>query len=179
MKKVFSRALVAAALISPLCLMSTGFAQNKLVISGNLFKESCQIDGTNGDVKIDFGNVSFDGISGGMITRPFQLKLTGCPVQQTVTVELSGTIDHKAGQSDNVLALDSGTGYATGAGVSVFDKDGYNWTFDGHATTKQQVVVDESGNASFDLTAGLAEDSTGSSTAGTISASADIVLSYL
>lgn len=75
-----------------------------------------------------------------------------------------------------MLALDSGTKVPP-VPVSIFDKDGYNWTFDGHATTKQQVVVvDESGNASFDLTAsGLAEDSTGSSTAGTCSARRQIL----
>ncbi|HFO7006628.1 TPA: fimbrial protein [Escherichia coli] len=94
--------------------------------TGSITDQTCTVDSGSQNLNVDLGNVGQTALNGaaGMKASPmrFTLNLSGCP--DTVTganVKFDGTSD---GVNQNLLALDSGTGIATGVGIEIADKNG-------------------------------------------------------
>ena len=92
--------------------------------TGSITDQTCTVDSGSQNLNVDLGNNRANRTErrGGMKASPtrFTLNLSGCP--DTVTganVKFDGTSD---GVNQNLLALDSGTGIATGVGIEIADK---------------------------------------------------------
>ncbi|MDZ4034389.1 fimbrial protein [Kluyvera ascorbata] len=101
-------------------------ADGTIKFTGSITDQTCTVDSVSQNLNVDLGNVAQTALDGapGMKASParFTLNLTGCP--DTVTganVKFDGTSD---GTNQNLLALDSGTGIATGVGIEIADKNG-------------------------------------------------------
>ena len=101
-------------------------ADGTIHFTGSITDQTCTVDSSSQNMNVDLGNVAQTALNGaaGMKASPtrFTLSLSDCP--DTVTganVKFDGTSD---GVNQNLLALDSGTGIATGVGIEIADKNG-------------------------------------------------------
>ncbi|MDR9889184.1 fimbrial protein [Pseudenterobacter timonensis] len=101
-------------------------ADGTIHFTGNITDQTCTVDAGSQDLTVDLGNVAQSALNGaaGMKAAPtrFTLNVSECP--DTVTganVKFDGTSD---GVNQNLLALDSGTGIATGVGIEIADRNG-------------------------------------------------------
>ncbi|EBF0111962.1 type 1 fimbrial protein [Salmonella enterica subsp. enterica] len=101
-------------------------ADGTIHFTGSISDQTCTVDSNIQGLNVDLGKVAQTALNGeaGMKASPtrFTLTLTDCP--DTVTganVKFDGTSD---GVNQNLLALDSGTGIATGVGIEIADKNG-------------------------------------------------------
>lgn len=101
-------------------------ADGTIHFNGSITDQTCTVDSGSQNLNVDLGTVAQTALDGasGMKASPtrFTLTLTDCP--DTVTganVKFDGTSD---GVNQNLLALDSGTGIATGVGIEIADKNG-------------------------------------------------------
>lgn len=101
-------------------------ADGTIHFTGSITDQTCTVDTGSQNLPVDLGNVAQTALNGaaGMKAAPtrFTLSLSDCP--DTVTganVKFDGTSD---GVNQNLLALDSGTGIATGVGIEIADRNG-------------------------------------------------------
>ncbi|EAM8641815.1 fimbrial protein [Salmonella enterica] len=101
-------------------------ADGTIHFTGSITDQTCTVDSGTQSLNVDLGKVSQASLDGaaGMKAAPtrFSLSVSDCP--DTVTganVKFDGTSD---GVNQNLLALDSGTGIATGVGIEIADKNG-------------------------------------------------------
>lgn len=94
--------------------------------TGSITDQTCKVDTGSQNLNVDLGKVAKTALNGaaGMKAAPtrFTLSLSDCP--ETVTganVKFDGATD---GVDQSLLALDSGTGIATGVGIQIADKNG-------------------------------------------------------
>ena len=116
-------------MLSACFLLVTGSAiaaDGTIHFTGSITDQTCTVDSGSQNLNVDLGTVAQTALDGasGMKASPtrFTLTLTDCP--DTVTganVKFDGTSD---GVNQSLLALDSGTGIATGVGIEIADKNG-------------------------------------------------------
>ncbi|MDX6977346.1 fimbrial protein [Citrobacter portucalensis] len=101
-------------------------ADGTINFTGSITDQACTVDTGSQNPNVNLGNVAQTALNGaaGMKAAPtrFTLSLSDCP--DTVTganVKFDGTSDSV---NQNLLALDSGTGVATGVGIEIADKNG-------------------------------------------------------
>ncbi|MGC5890092.1 fimbrial protein [Enterobacter roggenkampii] len=101
-------------------------ADGTIHFTGSITDQTCTVDTGSQNLPVDLGNVAQTALNGaaGMKAAPtrFTLSLSDCP--DTVTganVKFDGTSD---GVNQNLLALDSGAGIATGVGIEIADRNG-------------------------------------------------------
>ncbi|HCM7229818.1 TPA: type 1 fimbrial protein [Klebsiella aerogenes] len=179
MKIVFKQALIGTIVAAAALSASTAWATNKLNFSANILQPSCQISGNNGDVSVDFGDVDFSQAADYGVQKSFTIALTHCPSSTMIDVGLRGNEDTASTTSTkhSALALDTGTGMASGVGISVTDEQNKALFLDDSVVSNPK-ETDASGAVSFVMKASITEDTQGSAKAGKISASEDIVLHY-
>jgi major type 1 subunit fimbrin (pilin) len=93
---------------------------------GSITDQTCTVDSGSQNLNVNLGKVAQTALNGaaGMKASPtrFTLSVSGCP--DTVTganVKFDGISD---GVNQSLLALDGGTGIATGVGIEIADKNG-------------------------------------------------------
>lgn len=101
-------------------------ADGTINFTGSITDQTCTVDSGSQNLNVNLGKVAQTALNGaaGMKAAPtrFTLSLSDCP--DTVTganVKFDGTSD---GVNQNLLALDNGTGIATGVGIEIADKNG-------------------------------------------------------
>ena len=101
-------------------------ADGTIHFTGSITDQTCKIDTGTQNLPVNLGNVAQTALNGakGMRAAPtqFTINVSECP--ETVTganVKFDGTSDHN---DQSLLALDSGTGIATGVGIQIADKNG-------------------------------------------------------
>ncbi|HFS5792668.1 TPA: fimbrial protein [Citrobacter werkmanii] len=94
--------------------------------TGSITDQTCTVDTGSQNLPVSLGNVAQTALNGakGMRAAPtkFTINVSDCP--DTVTganVKFDGTSDNN---DQSLLALDSGTGIATGVGIQIADKNG-------------------------------------------------------
>lgn len=94
--------------------------------TGNITDQTCKVDTGSQNLPVSLGNVAQTALNGakGMRATPtkFSISVSECP--ETVTganVKFDGTADNN---DQSLLALDGGTGIATGVGIQIADKNG-------------------------------------------------------
>lgn len=120
MKKTIT---IACFMLAPGSAMA---ADGTINFTGSITDQTCTVDSGSQNLNVNLGNVAQTALNGaaGMKAAPtrFTLSVSGCP--DTVTganVKFDGTSD---GVNQNLLALDGGTGIATGVGIEIADKNG-------------------------------------------------------
>ncbi|HBR1081298.1 TPA: fimbrial protein [Klebsiella quasipneumoniae subsp. quasipneumoniae] len=101
-------------------------ADGTIHFTGSISDQTCTVDSGSQSLNVDLGKVAQTALDGGagMKAAPtrFTLSLSGCPdTVSGANVKFDGTTD---GVNQNLLALDSGTGIATGVGIEIADKNG-------------------------------------------------------
>ena len=101
-------------------------ADGTIHFTGSITDQTCKIDTGSQNLPVNLGNVAQTALNGakGMRAAPtqFTINVSECP--ETVTganVKFDGTSDNN---DQSLLALDSGTGIATGVGIQIADKNG-------------------------------------------------------
>lgn len=101
-------------------------ADGTVRFTGNITDQTCTVASGSQNLNVVLGSVAKSALNGsaGLRAAPtkFTLSLTGCP--ETVTganVKFDGTSDPV---NQSLLALDSGTGVASGVGIQIADKNG-------------------------------------------------------
>jgi major type 1 subunit fimbrin (pilin) len=98
-------------------------ADGQIDFTGSVTDTACIMDiGTDNKMTVALGNVdtaSFSGVDSTSSATEFNIKLKSCPEATNASVKFDGTT--VAGKND-VLALTSGTGVATGVGIQIKDK---------------------------------------------------------
>lgn len=101
-------------------------ADGTIHFTGSITDQTCKIDTGSQNLPVNLGNVAQTALNGakGMRAAPtqFTINMSECP--ETVTganVKFDGTSDNN---DQSLLALDSGTGIATGVGIQIADKNG-------------------------------------------------------
>ncbi|ETX65544.1 hypothetical protein P835_00312 [Citrobacter portucalensis] len=101
-------------------------ADGTIHFTGSISDQTCTVDTGTQNLNVDLGKVAQTALDGaaGMKAAPtrFTLSVSDCP--DTITganVKFDGTAD---GVNQNLLALDGGTGIATGVGIEIADKNG-------------------------------------------------------
>ena len=121
MKQRILALLVAAAAISPVAHAADGTVK----FTGKILDSACTVDASTKDQTVALGQIdkgAFSAAGDTAAATRFSIKLTACPATVTsAKVKFDGTAD--AG-NNNVLALTSGTGVATGVGVQLANADG-------------------------------------------------------
>lgn len=101
-------------------------ADGTINFTGNITDQTCKVDTGSQNLPVNLGNVAQTALNGakGMRASPteFTISVSDCP--ETVTganVKFDGTSDSN---DQSLLALDSGTGIATGVGIQIADDNG-------------------------------------------------------
>lgn len=119
-------------ILSALCMVTAGVAgtiqaaDGTIHFTGSITDQTCAVDTGSQNLPVNLGNVAQTALNGsaGMKAAPtrFTINVSDCP--DTVTganVKFDGTAD---AVNQTLLALDSGTGVATGVGIQIADKNG-------------------------------------------------------
>lgn len=117
------------AILSACFLLAAGnavAADGTIHFTGSITDQTCTVDSGSQSLNVDLGKVAQTALNGaaGMKASPtrFTLNLSDCPDTVTgASVKFDGTSD---GTNQNLLALDNGTGVATGVGIEIADKNG-------------------------------------------------------
>lgn len=101
-------------------------ADGTIHFTGSITDQTCTVDSGSQNLNVDLGNVAQTALDGtaGMKAAPtrFTLSLSDCPdTANGANVKFDGTSD---GVNQNLLALDSGAGIASGVGIEIADKNG-------------------------------------------------------
>lgn len=101
-------------------------ADGTINFKGSITDQTCTVDAGSQNLNVDLGKVSKTALNGGagMKAAPtrFTLSLSACPdTVKTANVKFDGKADST---NPNLLALDTGTGIATGVGIEIADKNG-------------------------------------------------------
>lgn len=123
MKKTMLSALAMVAA----CAAGSALASDGTIhFTGNITDQTCKVDTGSQNLPVNLGSVAQSALNGskGMRAAPtkFTISVSECP--ETVTsanVKFDGTSDT---DDQSLLALDSGTGIATGVGIQIADKNG-------------------------------------------------------
>lgn len=108
-------------------LFATAYAADGTIrFTGSITDQTCKVDTGSQSLNVDLGKVAQTALNGaaGMQASPtrFTLALSDCPETVTgATIKFDGTSD---AVNQKLLALDSGTGVATGVGIQIADKNG-------------------------------------------------------
>lgn len=112
------------------CFMATAgiasYAQasdGTIHFTGSISDQTCTVDSSSQNLTVDLGKVSQTAFSGGVGVKAaptrFTLSLSACPDTVTgASVKFDGDTDNA---NQNLLALDSGTGVASGVGIEIAD----------------------------------------------------------
>lgn len=123
MKKLTLSALMLAA---GFCTATANAADGTINFTGTITDQTCTVDSGSQNLNVPLGNVAQAALNGaaGMKAAPtrFTLALTNCPGTVTgANVKFDGISDSV---NQNLLALDTGTGVASGVGIEIADKSG-------------------------------------------------------
>lgn len=119
-------------MLSTLLIVSAGIASSAqaadgtIKFTGNITDQTCTVDTGSKNLPVSLGSVAQSALNGakGMKAAPtkFTINVSACPATVTgANVKFDGTSDSN---DQSLLALDSGTGIATGVGIQIADKNG-------------------------------------------------------
>ncbi|TKU37304.1 type 1 fimbrial protein [Citrobacter sp. wls716] len=150
-------------------------ADGTIHFTGSITDQTCTVDSGSQNLNVDLGTVAkaaLDGASG-MKASPtrFTLNLSDCPdTVNGANVKFDGTSD---GLNQNLLALDSGTGIATGVGIEIADKNGTAIPL--HTASTDYLLVE--GNNTLDFVARYVSTGTAVTT-GTANGTSQFTINY-
>ncbi|MCM7587701.1 fimbrial protein [Enterobacter chuandaensis] len=118
---------LSALFLAMVTITATGYAADGTInFTGSIIDETCTVDSGSQNLNVDLGKVSktsLDGAAGKKAaSSSFTLSLSKCP--ETVTtakVKFDGTSDSS---NQQLLALNSDTGVASGVGIEIADSSG-------------------------------------------------------
>jgi major type 1 subunit fimbrin (pilin) len=118
-KNITGVALLVASLIS-----SSAFAIDGTInFKGNVISNPCTISAASKSLDVEMGKIStaaFPAAGAVSAAQKFTLVLSGCPTTVTsAKVRFDGT---QVAGDNSILAIQSGTGKATGVGIKIYDK---------------------------------------------------------
>ncbi|MBB1581302.1 fimbrial protein [Serratia sp. OS31] len=120
-KTLLVTTLAATAILST----SSAFAADGTVnFTGSITDTACVVDTASANLTVPLGKISAKAFGAAGATGPatkFTLVVKSCPEVATAKVNFDGI---PVSGDNNVLALTTGTGVATGVGVQISDKDG-------------------------------------------------------
>ncbi|AYO38637.1 fimbrial protein [Serratia sp. P2ACOL2] len=120
-KTLLSTLLATTAFFSA----SAAFAADGTVnFTGSITETACIVDTPSATLSVPLGKISAKSFAGAGTTAPatkFTLVVKSCPEATTASVNFDGT---SVSGDNNVLALTTGAGVATGVGVQISDKAG-------------------------------------------------------
>lgn len=120
-KTLLSTLLATTAFLST----ASAFAADGTVnFTGSITDTACVVDTASATLSVPLGKISTKSFAGAGTVAPatkFTLVVKSCPAATTASVNFDGT---PVSGDNNVLALTTGTGVATGVGVQISDKDG-------------------------------------------------------
>ena len=124
MKKLIIAGIAAGIACTSLSAMAATSGEGQVNFTGEIIESACQVvNGLSSPLDVSLGKVAksaFTGTGSTAATTRFDISLKNCP--ETVTgasITFGGTPD--SGNND-VLAVTSGTGTATGVGIQLLDK---------------------------------------------------------
>ncbi|CAI0914704.1 fimbrial protein [Serratia liquefaciens] len=120
-KTLLATTLAATALLSASCAFA---ADGTINFTGSITDTACVVDPGSATLSVPLGKISTKSFAGAGSTAPatkFTLLVKSCPAATTASVNFDGI---PVSGDDNVLALTTGTGVATGVGVQIVDKAG-------------------------------------------------------
>lgn len=166
-------------ILSACCLLVAGHAlasDGTIHFTGSIVDQTCTVDSGSQNLNVDLGSVAQTALNGaaGMKATPtkFTLSLSDCPdTVAAANVKFDGTSD---GVNQNLLALDSGSGIATGVGIEIADKNG---TAIPLHTASSDYTLTSTGTNNLDFVARYV--STGTAvTSGTAEATSQFTINY-
>lgn len=120
-KTLLSTLLATTAFFSA----SAAFAADGTInFTGSITETACVVDTTSATLSVPLGKISATAFKAAGTTAPatkFTLLVKSCPTATTAKVNFDGI---PVSGDNNVLALTTGTGVATGVGVQISDKTG-------------------------------------------------------
>jgi P pilus assembly protein, pilin FimA len=145
--KRFTLPLIASALGATIA--TSHAADGTIRFTGAVTDTTCTIATGSQNLNVDLGKVAKTALNGaaGMQASPtrFIIALTGCPeTVKNANVKFDGTA-HSA--NPRLLALDSGTGIATGVGIQIADSDGSEIPL--HTATRDYALATGANQLSF------------------------------
>ncbi|HEJ8087119.1 TPA: fimbrial protein [Serratia liquefaciens] len=99
-------------------------ADGTINFTGSITDTACVVDATSATLTVNLGKIATTSFKGAGSVAPatkFTLLVKSCPAATTAKVNFDGI---PVSGNDNVLALTTGSGVATGVGVQISDKDG-------------------------------------------------------
>lgn len=118
-KTIFRVYFMSAAVVAGYAQASDG----TIHFTGSISDQTCAVDSGSQNLPVDLGKVSQTALNGGAGTKAaptrFTLSLSACPDTVTsASVKFDGNTDDT---NQNLLALDGGTGVASGVGIEIAD----------------------------------------------------------
>jgi major type 1 subunit fimbrin (pilin) len=101
-------------------------ADGTINFKGSITDQTCTVDSGSQNQDVTLGNVAQSALNGGAgksaAPTRFTLSVSGCPdTVSGANVKFDGTSNS---ENRNLLALDEGTGIATGVGIEIADQNG-------------------------------------------------------
>ncbi|HDC4802746.1 TPA: type 1 fimbrial protein [Escherichia coli] len=151
---------------------SDEFSSNiNLTFAVNIEPPVCKLN--SAEQSIDFGDLSVQDITGGNTTKSATFSFTGCTSVESLTISFTGD---NVDENGNYIKNKTGTDYASGIGIKLYDKDHNEITLKGDYS--QSVGK---GATSFDLLIYASiekENSNSSIQAGLVDSSVSFSITY-
>lgn len=178
---VVSGAVAAAGVTTnPGSTAGTQGTGGQVQFTGSIEDTSCNVTSASANRKVDLGKWTKSYFTGSKIETtktPFHINVDNCPGSvKLVAVLFDGNKD----QTDpSLLAINTGTGNATGVGIKLYEENQSTQVALGSVTAKHPVTAGASGNGSADLIFYADYESTGTAvTTGNANATADFNMVY-
>ncbi|HGY3715834.1 TPA: fimbrial protein [Citrobacter gillenii] len=118
--------LSACLMVSAALVGGAQAADGTIKFTGTITDQTCKVDTGSQNLPVSLGNVAQTALNGakGMRAAPtkFTISVSECPEAVVgANVKFDGTADNN---DQTLLALDGGTGIATGVGIQIADKNG-------------------------------------------------------
>lgn len=148
--------------------------------TGSITDVSCNVTSTSAKQQVDLGTWAqsyFTGTGVETTKKSFQISVQDCPSSVTqVAVLFDGNKDKT---DSSLLAINTGTGNATGVGIKLYEENQSTQVALGSVTAKHPVTAGTSGNGSADLIFYADYESTGTAvTTGDANATATFNMIY-
>lgn len=111
--------------VGTLCQFSAYGHDGIINFIGEITNDSCQVIASSQNRQVLLDKVSADGFSNKInipsAPKAFNIDVTGCPENSGVSIKFNGTPNEPG---SNLLANQTGSDYATGVAVGIYEQDG-------------------------------------------------------